>query len=122
MTFPAPRVTILEARRVRKRGDLQGEVQGLPPPTHLMTIIPVQRQGLALQLVPRALSLKAALQMGDIPYVVLELFDDGVILIADPMTGRQFKVNGNRLRPYLASKPHAPADKVNLHIHKHSRT
>ena len=58
----------------------------------------------------------------DGPYVVLELFDGGVVLISDPKTGRQFKVKGHRLKPYLTSEPPAPADKVNLHLPEHSRT
>ena len=58
----------------------------------------------------------------DGPYMVLELFDGGAVLIFDPKTGRQFKVNGHRLKPYLTSEPLAPADKVNLHLPEHSRT
>ena len=52
----------------------------------------------------------------DGPHVVLELFDDGAVLISDPKTSRQFKVNGRRLKPYLTSEPPAPANKVNLHL------
>ena len=37
----------------------------------------------------------------DGPYVVLELFDDGSILISDIRSGQQFKVNSHRLKPYL---------------------
>ena len=58
----------------------------------------------------------------DGPYVVLELFNGGAVLISDPKTSRQFKVNGHRLKPYLTSEPPAPADKVNLHLPEHSRT
>ena len=58
----------------------------------------------------------------DGPYVVLELFDDGAALISDIKSGRQFKVNGHRLKPYLTSEPPALADKVNLHLPEHSRT
>ena len=58
----------------------------------------------------------------DGPYMILELFDGGVVLISDPKTGRQFKVNGHRLKPYLTSETLAPADKVNLHLPEHSRT
>ena len=64
MTSPAPGTTRVEARRVRERGDLQGEDQGLPRPTHLTTIIPDRRQGLALQFPHQTLPWKAALQMG----------------------------------------------------------
>ena len=58
----------------------------------------------------------------DGPYVVLELFDGGAVLISDPKTGRQFKLNGHHLNPYLTSEPPAPVDKVNLHLPEHSRT
>ena len=54
--------------------------------------------------------------------MVLELFDGGAVLISDPKTGQQFKVNDHRLKPYLTSKPSALADKVNLHLPEHSRT
>ena len=37
----------------------------------------------------------------DGPYVVLELFDCRAVLISDPKTGRQFKLNDHRLNPYL---------------------
>ena len=55
MTSPASGVTGAEARRVRERGDLQGEDQSLPRSTHPTTIIPGQRQGLALQFAPQTL-------------------------------------------------------------------
>ena len=58
----------------------------------------------------------------DGPYVVLEFFDGGSVLISDAKTGRQFKVNGHRLKPYLTSEPPAPASKVNLHLPEHLRT
>ena len=58
----------------------------------------------------------------DGPYMVLEFFNDGAVLISDPKTGRQFKVNGHRLKLYLTSEPPALADKVNLHLPEHSRT
>ena len=64
MTSLASGVTRAEARRVRERINLQREDQGLPRPTHPTTIIPGQRQGLALQLAPQALSWEIALQMG----------------------------------------------------------
>ena len=55
-------------------------------------------------------------------YVVLEFFDGGAVLISGPKTSRQFKVNEHHLKPYLTSEPPALADKVNLHLPKHSRT
>ena len=58
----------------------------------------------------------------DGPYVVLELFDGGSVLISRIKSGRQFKVNGHCLKPYLKSETPALADKVNLHLPEHSRT
>ena len=55
-------------------------------------------------------------------YVVLELFNGGSVLISDIKSGRQFKLNGHRLDPYLTSEPPTPADKVNLYLPEHSRT
>ena len=52
----------------------------------------------------------------DGPYVVLELFDGGSVLISDIKSGREFKVNGHRLKLNLTSEPPAPTDKVNLHL------
>ena len=54
--------------------------------------------------------------------MVLELFDGASILISDIKSGQQFKVSGHRLKPYLTSEPHAPADKVDLHLPEHLRT
>ena len=43
----------------------------------------------------------------DGPYVVVESFDNGSVLISDPKSNKQFKVNGYHLKPYLsASHPH----------------
>ena len=55
-------------------------------------------------------------------YMVQELLDGGSVLISDAKAGRQFKVNGYHLKPYLTSEPPAPAYKLNLHLPKHSRT
>ena len=46
----------------------------------------------------------------------MESFDNGSVLISDPKSGKQFKVNVNCLKPYLTSEPPTPADKVNLHL------
>ena len=54
--------------------------------------------------------------------MVLELFNGGAVLISDIKSGRKFKVNGYRLKPYLTSELPSPADKVNLRLPKHSRT
>ena len=58
----------------------------------------------------------------DGPYVVLELFNDKAVLISDPKTSRQFKVNNHCLKRYLTSERPAPANKVNMHLPEHSRT
>ena len=52
----------------------------------------------------------------DGPYVVAESFDNGPVLISDPRSGKQFKVNGHRLKPYLTAEPPTPAGKVNLDL------
>ena len=52
----------------------------------------------------------------DGPYVVVESFDNGSVLISDPKSGKQFKVNVHRLKPYLTADPPTPTDKVNLHL------
>ena len=54
----------------------------------------------------------------DGPYVVVESFDSGSLLISDPKSCKQFKVNGHRLKPYLTEEPPTLADKVNLHLPK----
>ena len=84
-------------------------------------IILGQRQGLALQFSPQALSWETALSMG---WSVrgLKLFDGGSVLISYIKSGRQFKVNDHRLKSYLTSKPPAPAYKVKLHLPEHWRT
>ena len=48
--------------------------------------------------------------------MVMELFDNGSVLISNPRSGKQFKVNGHRLKPYLTAEPPTPADKVHLHL------
>ena len=52
----------------------------------------------------------------DGPYVAVESFDNRSVLISDPKSGKQFKINGHRLKPYLIAEPPTPADKVNLHL------
>ena len=49
-------------------------------------------------------------------YMVVESFEKGSVLIFDPKSGKQFKVNGHHLKPYLTAKPPKPSDKVNLHL------
>ena len=41
----------------------------------------------------------------DGPYVVVESFDNGSVLISDPKSSKQFKVNGHHLKPYLTAEP-----------------
>ena len=48
--------------------------------------------------------------------MVVESFDNGSVLISDPKSGKQFKVSGHRLKPYLTAEPPTPADKKNLHL------
>ena len=48
--------------------------------------------------------------------MVVESFDNGSVLISDPKSGKKFKVNGHRLKPYLTTEPPTPADKVNLQV------
>ena len=36
--------------------------------------------------------------------MVVESFDNGYVLISDPKSSKQFKVNGHRLKPYLTAK------------------
>ena len=52
----------------------------------------------------------------DGPAVVVESFDNESVLISYSRSGKQFKVNGHRLKPYLTTEPPTLADKVNLHI------
>ena len=49
-------------------------------------------------------------------YVVMELFENGPVLISDIKFSKQFKVNGHHLKPYLTSKPPTLADTLNLHL------
>ena len=48
--------------------------------------------------------------------MVVEAFDSGSVLISDPKSDRQFKVNGHRLKPYLTAELPTPIEKVNLHL------
>ena len=48
--------------------------------------------------------------------MVLELFDGRSVLISDIKSGKKFKLNAHRLKPYLKSEPPALADKVDLHL------
>ena len=48
--------------------------------------------------------------------MVVELFDNGSVLISDHKSGKKFKVNRHRLKSYLTAEPPTPADMVNLHL------
>ena len=52
----------------------------------------------------------------DGPYRVMELFENGSILIFDIKSDKQFKVNGHCLKPYLIEEPPTPAYTKNLHL------
>ena len=52
----------------------------------------------------------------DGPYVVMESFDNGSVLISDPKSGKKFKVNGHCLKPYLTAKSPTPAYKTNMNL------
>ena len=52
----------------------------------------------------------------DSPYMVVESFENGSVLISDPKSGKKFKVNGHHLKPYLTAKPPISVNKVNLHL------
>ena len=47
--------------------------------------------------------------------MVVEPFDNGYVLISDPKSSKQFKVNRHCLKPYVTAEPPTLADKVNLH-------
>ena len=40
----------------------------------------------------------------DGPYEILEVYDNGSVLILDPKTQKSFKVNGHRLKPYIGQE------------------
>ena len=48
--------------------------------------------------------------------MVVESFENGSVLISNPKSGKQFKVNGHLHKPYLTAEPPTPANKVNLHL------
>ena len=48
--------------------------------------------------------------------MVVELFENGSILISDIKSSKQFKVNGHCLKPHLTAELPTLADKVNLHL------
>ena len=58
----------------------------------------------------------------DGPYEVLEVFDNGSILILDPMTKNSFKVSGHRLKPYIGEQGPPPLHNEELQLLEISAT
>ena len=48
------------------------------------------------------------------PYEVLEVFDNGSVLILDPKTKNSFKVNEHRLKPYIGEEGPPPTHSEEL--------
>ena len=48
--------------------------------------------------------------------MVVESFNNGSVLISDPKSDKQFKVNGHCLKPYLTAEPPTPTVKINLQL------
>ena len=44
----------------------------------------------------------------DGPYEILQVYDNGAVLILDPKTKNSFKVNGHRLKPYIGEEGPPP--------------
>ena len=50
----------------------------------------------------------------DGPYEILEVFDNGSVLILDPKTQNSFMVNGHRLKPYIGEEGPPPPHREEL--------
>ena len=50
----------------------------------------------------------------DGPFIIVELFANGVVSVRDPKIGLEFKVNGQRLKPYLEDVPIHPPSSFHL--------
>ena len=48
------------------------------------------------------------------PFIIYTVFPHGVIEIKDPKNGVTFKVNGQRLKPYLEYQPYGEDTEINL--------
>ena len=46
------------------------------------------------------------------PFIVRTIFPHGAVLIADPKNNTEFKVNVQRLKPFLTNEPMTPDDSV----------
>ena len=51
---------------------------------------------------------------------MVKIFHYGAVLLCDPKTGRQFKVNGHRLKPYLENEALQPPVEIGLKQPGHS--
>ena len=49
----------------------------------------------------------------DGPFIIDEIFDCGAILLSNPKTGQQMKVNGQRLKPYVENESLSPVISLN---------
>ena len=58
----------------------------------------------------------------DGPYEVLEVFDNGSVLILYPKTKNSFKVNGHRLKPYIGEEGPPPTHSEELQLLEISAT
>ena len=56
----------------------------------------------------------------DGPYIVVEIFHFGAVLLCDPKTGQQFRVNRQRLKPYLENEALHPLVEIGLKEPGHS--
>ena len=70
-----------------------------------------------LKLFPRKLRSK-----WDGPYEVLEVFDNGSVLILDPKTKNSFEVNGHILKPYIGEEGPPPLPNEELQLLEISAT
>ena len=48
------------------------------------------------------------------------VFSHGAVIIVDPKNNVKFKVNGQRLKPFLTTEPMTPDDSVRLFLPRHT--
>ena len=46
------------------------------------------------------------------PFIMHSVFPHGAVKISDPKNGQVFKINGQRLKPFLATELESDVDKV----------
>ena len=46
------------------------------------------------------------------PFTMRTVFPHGVVIISDPKSGEKFKINGQRLKPFLITEPESQAENV----------